>query len=72
MEYEILMFAVRWLPYDGGPLDETLIEFGLTADRFLERVLELIDRHRPRIHPETASRLTNMCHRRLQDCAGDA
>ncbi|BBY65551.1 DUF3263 domain-containing protein [Mycolicibacterium helvum] len=57
VEHELLAFAVSWLPYGGGPVDEIWINFGMTPDRYRQRLRELIEKHLEHIHPTTAERL---------------
>jgi hypothetical protein len=56
-EYDLLTFAIRWLPYGGGPDDEVLINFGLTPQDYRQRIRDLVACHRGQIHPSTAERL---------------
>ena len=56
VDHAVLTFAVRWLPY-GAPLDDVFVEFGLTPAQYVQRVCDLVVRHRSRIHPETVDRL---------------
>jgi hypothetical protein len=58
---DLLTFAVNWLPYGGGPEDEILVTFGLSHQRYLDRVREAVERNRPHIHPDTVGRLLHMC-----------
>lgn len=60
-DHEVLTFAVMWLPYDGPPGDEILVRFGLTKDRYMDRLRQTIDEHRGQIHPDTAARLLRLC-----------
>ncbi len=60
-DHQVLAFAVMWLPYGGPPGEETLVRFGLTRDRYLDRLRLTICRHRSRIHPNTAARLFTLC-----------
>lgn len=60
-EHEVLTFAVSWLPYDGPPDDEILVRFGLTKERYLERLRQIVDEHRQQIHPDTTARLLDLC-----------
>lgn len=64
LDRAILTYALQWLPY--GDLEDTVVNFGLPPDKYLLRVLDLVDRHRPHLAPSTASRLTSMCARRLR------
>jgi hypothetical protein len=61
----MLMYAIRWLPYDGGPLDDTLVDFGLSQRDFLLRLRWLVTQHRANIHPRTVDELLYMCERRI-------
>lgn len=36
-------FASRWAPYGGAPNDEIFVRFGMTLDRFCERLWQLVD-----------------------------
>jgi Protein of unknown function (DUF3263) len=56
----LLVFAIRWMPYGGGPADEIFIQFGMTPQRFYERLQEVIERHWSRIHPATRSQLVRV------------
>lgn len=38
----MLDFALRWSPYGGGRDEDILIEFGLIAPAFFERVLTML------------------------------
>jgi hypothetical protein len=60
VDHDLLNFAISWLPYGGGPDDEILINFGLTRQRYVQRIRELVERHRNQIHPGTAERLIGM------------
>lgn len=60
-DHDLLTFAITWLPYGCPPVDEVLIKFGLTPERYRVRLREAIERHRPHIHPDTAARLLGSC-----------
>lgn len=60
-DHDLLVFAVRWLPYGGGPDDEILINFGMSPHRYRECLRDTILRQRAHIHPDTAARLIEMC-----------
>jgi hypothetical protein len=59
-EHDLLVFAIQWLPYGGGPVDEIFIQFGMTPQRFRERLQDIIIRHQSRIHPTTWARLVEV------------
>ena len=50
-------FAIQWIPFGGGPADEIFIRFGMTPERFRERLHEVIRCHWCRIHPVTRRHL---------------
>ena len=56
-EHDLLTFAIQWVPFDGGPADEISIRFGMTSERFGERLHEVIRCHWCRIHPVTRRHL---------------
>jgi hypothetical protein len=56
-EHDLLTFAIQWIPFDGGPADEIFIRFGMTPERFRERLHEVIRCHWCRIHPVTRRHL---------------
>jgi hypothetical protein len=56
-ERAILTHAVRWLPYRSGMLDHTLVEFGLTPQQYLQRLMKLVNTHARLIHPDLAAEL---------------
>jgi hypothetical protein len=60
-DHEVLKFAVSWLPYDGPPDDEILVRFGLSKERYLQRLRQTVVDHLHRIHPDTAARLVKLC-----------
>lgn len=60
-EHDLLTFAISWLPYGCGPEDEILINFGLTRQRYLERLQDVVERLTDRLHPDTTRRLLQMC-----------
>ena len=60
-DQDLLTFAIRWLPYGGGPDDEILINFGLTRQRYLQRLRDTVERQRHHIHPQTFALLTQLC-----------
>jgi hypothetical protein len=60
-DHELLTFAISWLPYGGGPEDEILVNFGMTTQRYLSRLREVVDRQRHLIHPTVAERLIALC-----------
>ena len=60
-DHELLTFAIKWLPYGGGPDDEILVNFGLTKQRYLDRLRDVVDRQLDHIHPQTAARLLRFC-----------
>ncbi|MGW0163531.1 DUF3263 domain-containing protein [Mycobacterium sp. NPDC003323] len=66
LDRAILTFALHWLPYDGGPLEDTLADFGMTAHEYLLRLHELVERHYSCIRPDVATRLRRMCEWRLR------
>jgi hypothetical protein len=60
-DHDLLTFAIRWLPYGGGPDDEILINFGSTRQRYLHRLRETVERQRRHIHPHTFALLMQLC-----------
>jgi hypothetical protein len=60
-DHEVLTFAVSWLPYEGPPDDEILVRFGLTKERYMQRLRQTVEDHRHQIHPDTAARLLKLC-----------
>jgi hypothetical protein len=60
-DHDLLTFAIRWLPYGGGPDDEIFINFGMTRQHYLERLHEVIQRQCSRIHPTTIAQLHLLC-----------
>jgi hypothetical protein len=60
-DHDLLTFAIRWLPYGGGPDDEIFINFGMTRQRDLEQLHEVIQRQCSRIHPTTIAQLHLLC-----------
>jgi hypothetical protein len=61
-DHDMLVFAVRWLPYGGGPDDEILITFGMTPERYRQCLRDVVQRQLAHIHPDTAARLLRMCN----------
>ena len=57
IDHDLLSFAISWLPYGSGPDDEILVNFGLTPQRYLERLRDVVEREHHRIHPSTLARL---------------
>jgi hypothetical protein len=57
IDHAMLTFACRWLPFGGAPQDDVFVEFGLNTVEYTRRIITLVDRHRARIHPDTARRL---------------
>ncbi|MDT2006399.1 hypothetical protein FXW78_20005 [Rhodococcus opacus] len=39
---DILAFARSWAPYGGPPEEETFINFGMSTERFAERVRQIL------------------------------
>lgn len=62
-DHELLGFTISWLPYGQVPEDELLVRFGLTRERFTERLREISCRHRDLIHPDTVGRILELCER---------
>lgn len=62
IDHAMLVFALRWLPFGGAPHDDVFVEFGLTAVEYTQRITDLVNRHRPHIHPDTVQRLLAVCH----------
>jgi hypothetical protein len=60
-DHELLRFTISWLPYGQVPEDELFLRFGLTRERFTERLREISSRHRDLIHPNTAGRILELC-----------
>ena len=63
-DHDLLIFAIKWLPYGGAPNDEILPTFGLRYDQYLDRVREVVDRNHRDIHPDIVGRLLQMCGQR--------
>jgi hypothetical protein len=60
-DHELLRFTISWRPYGQVPEDELFLRFGLTRERFTERLREISCRHRDLIHPNTADRILELC-----------
>jgi hypothetical protein len=60
-DHELLRFTISWLPYGQVPEDELFLRFGLTRERFTERLREISCRHGDLIHPNTARRILKLC-----------
>lgn len=57
---ELLAFATKWLPFGGAPAEDVFITFGLTAERFRERLAAAMVREATRIAPATARALAEL------------
>jgi hypothetical protein len=60
---ELLSFTISWLPYGRVPEDELLVRFGLTRQRFVDRLREIVGGQRDHIHPRIAGKLIELCER---------
>lgn len=60
-DHDLLTYAIKWLPYGGGPDGEILINFGLSKQLYLVRLRDAVDRQLDHIHPQTAARLIQFC-----------
>jgi len=56
-ERDPLDFAVKWLPYGGGPGEETMLTFGVTRPQYLRRLDRIISRHPQTIPPTTLEKI---------------
>ncbi|MFE7420449.1 hypothetical protein [Rhodococcus sp. NPDC057529] len=56
-ERDLLDFATKWLPYGGGPGEETMLTFGLTRPQYLRRLHRVISRHPQTIPPTTLEKI---------------
>lgn len=61
-------FALRWLPYGGGPAEDIIVGFGLSPREFFARLDSLLrgpacPQH---LDPRTVAALQKMCSRRLR------
>jgi hypothetical protein len=54
---EILAFAIRWLPFGRAPIEDMFVTFGLTQEKFRERLADALRRERPRMAPPTVRAL---------------
>lgn len=69
LERDLLTFAVSWLPYRGTPEGEMLIHFGLSSEKFPDRLRDKVIHQFQHIHPRTAQRLLELCDLMCGDTA---
>jgi len=55
---DLVAFARMWAPYGGATEEEILVNFGMTPDRFLERLLQIL--LHSNFTQEETTRLTNV------------
>jgi hypothetical protein len=61
-------FALRWLPYGGGPAEDIIVEFGLSSREFFTR-LDAVLRGPAcpsRLDSNAVAALLEVCRRRLR------
>lgn len=63
----MLVFAIRWLPYDGGPAEDIMVNFGIAPRTYFSRLIDLLtDPDRPvELDWATSVALREVCRRRL-------
>jgi hypothetical protein len=40
---DIVLFALKWLPFRGASAEHIWLEFGMTPDRYLDRLVEFLN-----------------------------
>lgn len=61
----MLEFACSWRRFGGGPAEEIMVGFGLTAPEFFRRVERVLRSGRHNLDNVTAAELLTVCRRRL-------
>lgn len=56
-----LGFALRWLPYGRPPDEDVFLAFGMSPERYLDHLLDVLCRQWRHVEPSTAARLMRMC-----------
>jgi hypothetical protein len=74
-DWDLLNFAITWLPYGRPPEDELMINFGLDMSRYYTRLTAIVETLRVHLPTTTAARLLNtrpVRHPTLDDSVADA
>ncbi|MBJ8347177.1 hypothetical protein JGU72_21105 [Antrihabitans sp. YC2-6] len=58
-------FACSWRRFGGGPDEDILVRFGLTAHEFFGRLERILQADQHRLDEQTANELLKVCRRRL-------
>lgn len=61
----MLDFACSWRRFGGGPDEDIMVRFGLSAPEFFRRVERMVQSGQHRLDAETADELLKVCRRRL-------
>ncbi|RRQ25292.1 hypothetical protein DK926_24250 [Rhodococcus sp. Eu-32] len=64
----IIDFALRWLPYGGGPAEDIVVGFGISPREFFARLDTLLrgPARPPHLDRAAVAALLRMCSRRLR------
>lgn len=68
----MLEFAIRWLPFGGGPRGEIFLEFGISERTYYDRLLTLVT-HQSTVRTQGAAvveSLIELCTARLTGMSG--
>ena len=63
----MVAFALRWMPYGGGPAEEILVDFGIAPRTYFTRLHELLTDSASPVELEQTriDALLEVCRRRL-------
>lgn len=64
IDHEMLDFAIRWRPWNGGSAEDIFVAFGLTETQYFLRLVRFIE-NAPSLNDVMRQELRDLCHRRL-------
>lgn len=63
---EMIAFALRWEPFDGGDVGDILVQFGITEGVYYRRLQLILDRaSADELDSQSLQRLRRLCQMRL-------